>query len=119
MDKKITNTATQERVLADGLPFVIEASEAAGQRQLVESCQLPVECLHDGRGELEAAGVVFGEPCEDDPLFCVAQLPAGWKKRGTDHSMWSDLIDDEGRVRATIFYKAAFYDRRAHMMPAT
>ena len=29
--------------------------------------------------------------------------------------MHSNLVDDKGRIRATIFYKAAFYDRDAHM----
>jgi len=41
------------------------------------------------------------------------ELPIGWKKRSTGHSMWNDLVDDKGRVRATFFYKAAFYDRDA------
>ncbi len=29
--------------------------------------------------------------------------------------MWSDLLDDKGRKRGSIFYKAAFYDRKAHL----
>jgi hypothetical protein len=29
--------------------------------------------------------------------------------------MHSDLLDEHGRKRAGIFYKAAFYDRHAHM----
>ncbi len=29
--------------------------------------------------------------------------------------MWSDLLDEKGRKRGAIFYKAAFYDRRADM----
>jgi hypothetical protein len=29
--------------------------------------------------------------------------------------MWSHLVDDKGRNRGSIFYKAAFYDRAAHM----
>ena len=29
--------------------------------------------------------------------------------------MWSDLVDDKGRKRTSIFYKAAFYDRSAHI----
>jgi hypothetical protein len=27
--------------------------------------------------------------------------------------MHSDIVDDQGRVRGSIFYKAAFYDRKA------
>lgn len=29
--------------------------------------------------------------------------------------MWSKLVDDKGRARASIFYKATFYDRRARI----
>lgn len=28
--------------------------------------------------------------------------------------MWTHIIDEKGRERGTIFYKAAFYDRSAH-----
>lgn len=43
------------------------------------------------------------------------EFPPGWKKEPTDHSMWSKLMDDKGRERAAIFYKAAFYDQSAHV----
>jgi hypothetical protein len=114
---KVSNTTAQ--VQADpmlGMDVAlggIEAQEARGQRELVNTDSLPTEC--DNRQALEAHGVKFGEPYKDDPLFCDAILPTGWRKRATDHSMHSDLIDDKGRVRAWIFYKAAYYDRRADM----
>jgi len=91
----------------------IERQEARGQQELVNSASLPTECRD--REALEAAGVKFGEPYPDDALFCDAVLPKGWKKRATDYSMWSELLDAKGRVRARIFYKAAHYDRRADM----
>jgi hypothetical protein len=50
-----------------------------------------------------------------DPIFCLAELPKGWKKRPTEHSMWSELVDENNVVKAEIFYKAAFYDRSAFM----
>ena len=31
--------------------------------------------------------------------------------------MWSELVDDKGRARAGILYKAALYDRDAHISP--
>lgn len=93
----------------------IEAQEARGQEELVNSTSLPTDIRRGGKEILEAAGVVFGEPLRDDPMFCEAKLPQGWKKQATDHSMHSDLIDEKGRKRAGIFYKAAFYDRSAHM----
>jgi len=63
--------------------------------------------------QFEQMGIVFGDKVDD--LFVEVQLPKGWAKVPTDHSMWSELIDDLGRVRARIFYKAAFYDRSAHI----
>ncbi len=42
-------------------------------------------------------------------------LPQGWRKEATKHHMWSVLRDERGRPRANIFYKAAFYDRSAHI----
>ena len=56
---------------------------------------------------------MFGEKVNE--LFIEAQLPEGWEKIATDYSMWSKLVDEQGRERASIFYKAAFYDQRAHM----
>ena len=111
----ITNTAKQPRSLLDGMPGAIEAQEAAGQRELVASEVLPVEMTDETRQALEAAGVVFGDVVEGDELFRHAELPAGWSRRPTEHAMWSELVDETGAVRASIFYKAAFYDRRAHV----
>jgi hypothetical protein len=95
-------------------PGGIEAQEARGQRDFVASETLPKELLHGTtRAQLEALGIVFGEDADD--LFVKATLPPGWKKVASDHAMWSYLHDDQGRKRASIFYKAAFYDRSAHM----
>lgn len=115
MERKITNTEKKERHVFDVMPGMIEASEARGQRELVASTQLPIEIRPpEGKKTLEEAGVKFGEPGED-PLFCEATLPEGWKKVATEQSMWSELVDDKGVKRASIFYKAAFYDRVACM----
>ncbi len=91
----------------------IESQEAQGQIELVNSDLLPTEVFGKGRETLEKAGVVFGEPLATDPMFSPVELPFGWKKVPTNHSMWSNLVDDKGNVVAGIFYKAAFYDRRA------
>lgn len=50
---------------------------------------------------------------EYDDLFVTVELPTGWEIKATDHTMWNDLIDNNGRLRAKFFYKAAFYDRDA------
>ena len=56
-------------------------------------------------------GIVFGEQISD--LFARVQLPDGWRKERTRNVLWSSLLDDEGRTRASIFYKAAFYNNQA------
>jgi len=96
----------------------IEQQEKKGQFELVTQEQMPINGTTSGRGydfpkELETIGFIFGEPIDD--IFVETKLPNGWKKESTDHSMWSKLLDNEGRERARIFYKAAFYDRSAHV----
>jgi len=91
----------------------IERQEKIGQSRLVNSEELPKNFLYCTKEQFEKIGVVFGE--QSDDLFINTELPEGWKKVPTDHSMWSKLVDDKGRERAMIFYKAAFYDRDAHI----
>lgn len=99
----------------DGGSSLILGQEAAGQRQLVHSDRLPTS-THEGTDEpYLALGFTFGEPDAGDPLFRPATLPPGWSKRATDHSMGSEVVDQHGRCRVSVFYKAAFYDRRADM----
>lgn len=122
MKREITNTQqeAQENPLmklwVGGVnPGGIEAQEAAGQRELVESAQLPTD---GSENEIWTKwGVIFGEKTPGDPIFRSATLPPGWKKESSDHAMWSYLVDEKGRRRAGIFYKAAFYDRNAHIGP--
>lgn len=102
-----------ENFLVASTPGGIERQEAAGQRTLVANAMLPKKIDGATREQLTALGFKFG--ADVDELFVSCELPPGWTKRGTDHSMHSDLLDEQGRKRAGIFYKAAFYDRRAHM----
>ena len=102
-----------ENAIVSATPGGIEAQEAQGQRDIVPNTTLPKEFLYCEKSQFEAMGIVFGEDADD--LFINVTLPDGWKKRPTDHSMWSKLVDDKERVRARIFYKAAFYDRSAHI----
>lgn len=107
-----------ENFIAASTPGGIERQEAEGQFAFVMSETLPAAgtVQEKFRGELPDKkiladlGFAFGAV---DGLFVQCKLPNGWKKRSTDHSMWSELIDDKGRRRAAIFYKAAFYDRDA------
>lgn len=116
---KITNTTNNVRQewLMGGNPCAIEAQELQGQWELIESQQLPKECNSpSGINAIEQysnMGIKVLTASKDDDLFLDVNLPNGWKKKATDHSMWSDLIDNKGRIRAAIFYKAAFYDRKS------
>lgn len=91
----------------------IEEMESAGQRQLVNSDRLPTDGSDDPR--FAELGFTFGDPDPKDPMFRPATLPAGWRREGSDHAMWSYILDERGIRRVAIFYKAAFYDRRAKM----
>lgn len=91
---------------------VIEAQERAGQSQLVHSDSMPTK-LTTPRQDFEVLGFTFGDPDPADPLFMPATLPDGWKREGSDHAMWPYIADQLGRRRASVFYKAAFYDRHA------
>lgn len=129
-DKTVTNTTVQTRHILDALPGMIEASEHRGQRELVKSEVLPTRGLYQapaksdgefsalpgclgGKRLVEIFGIKIVGPVEGDDLFTHVELPAGWTKKSTDHYMYSDLVDERGRKRATIMYKAAFYDRDA------
>ena len=113
----VTNTSTDTTSIALaamlGASGIIEAQEAQGQRELVRSSVLPAEIAD--RASFERLGFTFGEPVPGDSLFLNATMPPGWTKEGSDHAMWSYLVDDKGRRRASVFYKAACYDRDARM----
>lgn len=128
MKKKPTNTEVKAiedpaAVFIDSMFFgsskAIEMSEEQGQKELVESEVLPTDFNGGKKEDFEKIGIKFGKVCKDDPIFQEVVLPDGWKKVSTEHSMWSDLVDDKGRKRASIFYKAAFYDRSAHIYLVT
>ena len=116
---KFRGSAEADMILADARsggkwgPGAIEEMEREGQSQLVTSDRLPTDVKD--RAAFEALGFTFGAPDPDDPMFMPATLPPGWKREGGDHAMWSYIVDEHGRQRVAIFYKAAFYDRRAFM----
>lgn len=114
-------SAQADMILADarsggrgGSGAFIEEMEREGQAQLVTSDRLPTR-MDPAQPEWEALGFTFGEPDPHDPMFRLATLPEGWKRKGSSHAMWSYITDQHGRDRVSIFYKAAFYDRDAFM----
>lgn len=118
--ESMTDEANQLLFLAasmgpGGSDQAIAEQERAGQAQLVNSDRLPTNIPYNAQPEFEALGFTFGEVDPRDPLFRPATLPAGWKREASDHDMWSYIVDELGRRRVGVFYKAAFYDRRASM----
>ena len=104
--------AVEGRNIMDATPAGIELSEKAGQTALVNSTDMPLDMGREGQAAYEKIGFKFGDPIDD--LFIAATLPPGWTREPTDHSMWSYILDEHGRKRVAVFYKAAFYDRKAH-----
>jgi hypothetical protein len=94
-------------------PGGIEQQEAAGQRTLIESNILPTTIRGATREQLTAFGFQFGQDMDD--LFVECTLPPGWTKKAGEWDTHNDLLDEQGRIRAFIYYKAAFYDRQAYM----
>lgn len=122
MSKKneIENTTAEVRAnplfgLTTIMPGGIEASERRGQQQLLRSLVLPTEGLAKMVEMYAPLGMKAGGVVDGDELFTNVTLPDGWSKEGSDHAMWSYVVDDKGRRRAALFYKAAFYDRRARI----
>lgn len=122
--KKVINTGKSDPETMLHLALVlggdgfVERQEAEGQESFVESDTLPKKSgltlkNQDDRKILESFGFQFLGDVQGDDLFEYVKLPPGWSKKPTDHSMWSKIVDDQGRERVLIFYKAAFYDRDA------
>ena len=97
----------------NGEKNVIEHMEKEGQTEAVKNTMMAIK-MNPKKEEWEKLGFVFTEIPGDDVL-CNAQMPEGWSMKATDHSMWSEIIDNKGLKRGSMFYKASFYDRRAHM----
>lgn len=93
----------------------IEEQEANGQREIVHSAVIPTDIRGASEDDLKSLGFDLGPVVDGDPMFRRADLPDGWTRDGSEHAMWSYLLDGLGRRRASIFYKAAFYDRSAFL----
>jgi hypothetical protein len=99
-------------------PGGVEQQEAEGQRLLCSSnSMLPKRIEGTTREALARIGFKFGS--DIDNLFVAVIMPGGWKLQPTKHAMLNNLLDDKGRVRGVVFYKSAFYDRRADLTMLT
>ncbi|WP_327587074.1 hypothetical protein OHA25_08685 [Nonomuraea sp. NBC_00507] len=94
----------------------VEELEAAGGQQLLHSSVIPTELYGGTDEDLAALGFELGDVVDGDPLFRHATLPPGWTRRLEERDpRGSYLVDERGRDRFSIFYKAAPYDRKASM----
>jgi hypothetical protein len=109
-----------ENALAASTPNGIEKQEKAGQLELCKtSNKLPKDMHFCNKEDFEKLGIKFLE--DIDKLFVKVELPIGWSIKPAEpysesaraNNMWSDLVDNNGAIRAQIFYKAAFYDKKA------
>ena len=97
-----------------GTSDAIEISERQGGAEMVAATRtVPT----DGAELLEQFGFQLGEIVADDPIFREVTAPAGWRREPGEnpYGYWSYLVDPAGNRRVAIFYKAAFYDRSAHL----
>lgn len=100
--------------MLDGKKDVVERSEKREQENTVRNERLPIKANgHSISAEEQYAKMGIEVIGAYDDLFFSVKLPKGWKIEATDHSMWNNLIDLNGKIRATFFFKGAFYDRDA------
>ena len=91
----------------------IERQERQAQVELLNSTTIPSKMNGGSEEDLTALRFKLGAKVENDPLFRHAELPEGWSREGSDHAMWSYIVDQHGRRRCSLFFKGAFYDRDA------
>lgn len=95
-----------------GTTKFIEMQEEIGQKELLNENKLPID-MKPGKTEFEKLGFKFGNKIDSN--FIEASLPDCWEKRATQHRLWCEIIDENKDVRVLVFFKAACYDRHAHM----
>jgi hypothetical protein len=103
---------------------IIETQEAVGQIDMIKTTQLPiaVEKLNferDNPNIIKESKEIWGKLGIEiidkvDELFFSVKLPDKWEMKTRESSYGTYLVDEKGRERVSIFYKAAFYDRRAY-----
>lgn len=98
-----------------GSNAAIQRQEKQAQTEFVNSTVIPTKLNSGTEEDLTALGFKLGEQVTGDRLFRHAELPDGWKREGSDHDMWSYIVDGLGRRRCSVFFKGAFYDRDAFL----
>ena len=91
--------------------------EGAAQEPMIRDVSIPVRITPTATAihVLKKFGMVFLGADELNPLLQQVQLPPRWQIVQTEHPLWTNLVDEQGRVRAQIFHKSTRWDERAHM----
>lgn len=95
-------------------PEELDADSKGQESLLANFDRLPAQYNGAGtfpRETLEALGFSFGN--EVDDIFIKATPPEGWTLRATENVLQTEIIDADGRVRGSLFYKAWPLDRHA------
>lgn len=86
----------------------VDVINSIGQNDIKMSEQIP----KGDNKELASIGIIVTGPAsQNDNILVNATLPKGWTKKSTNHYMYTDILDEKGRKRASCMYKAAFHDR--------
>lgn len=99
----------------DSIDNIVDSAGRGTQQRFCCDEQLPSEMGKDDKEILEGWGFKFSDEPSSDPLFLACRFPEGWKKKPTEHYMYSHVVDDKGRQRARIMYKPEWYDRASSM----
>lgn len=98
---------------------LIQNLEAESSREMCKrnlspkESSLPKDIRGIDREGLTNLGFVFTNDL--DTIFVKVKFPPGWLCIPTEHRLWSNLIDQNQKVRATIFFKDSPWDRRAYL----
>lgn len=96
-----------------GLTQAVDETERAGQGQMTRADRLPRAIAGLTREQLQGLGFVFGPQLDD--LFDKVIFPPGWSVTRAESALYSRVLDEKGRERGTIMYKAVFYNRDAYV----
>lgn len=96
----------------------MDCQRARGQHQLLQSNVLPTWLRAVDERVLLELDFELDPVYPDDPLFRAATLPNGWALVPTPHVLWSQIVDADRGPWYQVFYDAAYFQRRALLMPA-
>lgn len=108
-----TLAITSTHGAGEGLKFFTEQTDRmqASQRQeMLKKQRLPIRfqdrgSIQDTESAAKRLGIELGTRYD---VFYEVKLPEGWQIKATERSLWSNLLDDKGAVRGSIFYKSSF-----------